>query len=263
MWQSPEHLPAGKRPAARQWEFGAAHIPPCWLLWEGAGESCGGGGRREGARYGGAGLRSATRPVHAQSTVDRPHTQRRGIDGAFSSVSVLFLPKQEGRVLIPVCQPCSNLSVFYFTSADFDSAVWWCQCCLFKIMLLSVRAVRIQGTWRCHFPVVNWPWDQSTLARPLIAFMCNPPNTGWWGATRIAVITLSHLSDPSSGDCSTILISVLDMDYCAFWVQMAKLRVSEWNLLTGVCKDLQWKISFTIEEVKATSFASARCDCLS
>lgn len=67
--------------------------------------------------------------------------------GATFLVSVLFLPKA-GRMypfslLSAVQQP---MSVFVFTSAGFNSAVWRCQCCQFKILLLSVSAVMIQDT---------------------------------------------------------------------------------------------------------------------
>ena len=84
------------------------------------------------------------------------HTQQWATLGAIFLVSELLLLKAGGMcplaLLSAVRQP---LSVCVFTSAGFKSAVWRDQCCQFKILLLSMRAVMIWDTWRCHFRVVN------------------------------------------------------------------------------------------------------------
>lgn len=62
-------------------------------------------------------------------------------------VSMLFLPKQEERVPIPVCQPGGNLWQSFISPLLVSTLLsGGVSCCQFKIMLLSVSAVRVQDS---------------------------------------------------------------------------------------------------------------------
>lgn len=118
---------------------------------------------------------------------------------SFSQFKCYFYRRKEGCVLFPPCQQCSNLCQSLFSPLLIStmlsgnvSAVSLKSCFFLWVLFWNRTPEGVIFLWLINLET------RSTPARPLITFVCNPANTGWWGATSAAVISRSRLSDPSS-----------------------------------------------------------------